>query len=82
MQEVTVELLDVAVSIKMYMDDVTKKDGGEKDKKGVGGEEEEGEGEEEGEEGGEDEEYEGGNRKSASKLRAKSNYYLEFIGWR
>lgn len=69
MQEVTVELLDVVVSIKMYLDGAREEEEGEEGGGGEGG--------------GEDQdEYENEHRKSASKLRAKSNYYLQFVGWR
>lgn len=83
MQEVTVELLDVVVSIKMYMDGAGVDEGGGK---GEGKKRDE-TGEEGGagrDEGGEEDQYESEdeNRKSGSKLRAKPNYYLEFVGWR
>lgn len=68
MHEVTVELIDVVVSIKMYMDDT----GAEEEEK-----REEGEGGEDGQD-----EYEDEDRRRASKLREKANYYLEFVGWR
>lgn len=80
MQEVTIEFLDVAVSIKIYMDGAGVEEGEGKE----GGEGEEGGEGRVREEGGEEgkDEYEDGNRSSQSKLRAKSNYYLEFVGWR
>ncbi|XP_026327534.1 uncharacterized protein DDB_G0290685-like [Hyposmocoma kahamanoa] len=80
MQEVTIEFLDVAVSIKIYMDGAGVEEGEGKGE-GKEGEEDGGRVREEGGEEGEDE-YEDGNRRSQSKLRAKSNYYLEFVGWR
>lgn len=75
MHEVTVELLDVVVSIKMYMDHAGAEEGGEGGEGGDGGEG--GEGGEEGQD-----EYGVDNRKSALQSRAKQNYYLEFVGWR
>lgn len=66
----TIELLDVAISIKLYMEGGGEA-GTEGGDKGEGGQMDEG-----------DQNEYGHQRRKATNLRAKTNYYLEFVGWR